>query len=489
MRLGHKLKRYVALGLRWFAGGWRNRPNAGARRVAPVVQSNLREVAHLAWPIATAMLGETLMGLVDTKLVGGLGAAALGGVGLATMLMYLNYAVVFGLMRGVKVRTAHAVGEGRGADALRYAQAGVMSGFVLGVGVYFFGRDASWALRALHVDPATIPYARDFLAARTCGAPAICMISALVQSRQGRGDTRTPMVIGLAGNVVNAALAYALIYGRWGFPALGVRGAGYATATVEALCASAYLVLLARDAKRDKPSISLGRALREVCDLGVPTGVHLGLETLAFTAFTALLGSMGAEQIAAHQVAMAVVRVSFLPGLALSEAASVLVGRALGARRLDDADRVTRGAIVLAVTYMTFCGVVFAVAGPWIGRGFTHDPSVVHVVRQLLLVAALFQALDAVTMVLRGALRGAKDVRMVMLIGTSVAWVCVPGAAFVLGRLAGLGALGGWCGFVLETGASAVLFWRRWNRGSWRAAYGSTPVEPTPVPSAALASA
>ncbi|HEY8080163.1 MAG TPA: MATE family efflux transporter, partial [Labilithrix sp.] len=100
-----------------------------------------RELATLAWPIAAAMLGETAIGLVDTKLVGGLGAAALGGVGIATTTMFLSYALVYGLMRGVKVKTAHAIGEGRAQDGFAYARAGVAMGAAVGFVVMLACRD------------------------------------------------------------------------------------------------------------------------------------------------------------------------------------------------------------------------------------------------------------------------------------------------------------------------------------------------------------
>lgn len=121
-----------------------------------------RELVQLAWPIAAAMLGETAIGLVDTKLVGGLGPGALGGVGIATTLMFLGYSVVFGIMRGVKVRTAHAIGEGRPLDGFVYARSGVLMGAVTGVVIMVACRDVSGVLRLLGADPAIVPYARDF---------------------------------------------------------------------------------------------------------------------------------------------------------------------------------------------------------------------------------------------------------------------------------------------------------------------------------------
>ncbi|MFO0603224.1 MAG: MATE family efflux transporter [Polyangiales bacterium] len=472
-----KLILWAAPALRALAAraGWVRQHTLSGRRphsVAPRA-SALREVASLAWPIAVAMLGETVMGLVDTRLVGALGPAAIGGVGVATVLMYLGYSVVFGLMRGVKVRSAWSHGEGRGGDAMRYAEAGALVGLGLGALVCLACRDAGWALRALDVDRSLVAPARDFLAARTLGAPAACALAALQQWRQGTGDTRTSMRVGVAGNVVNAALAYALIHGRFGAPRLGVAGAGYATAATEALqlLALVAVYLGARRERRTLPALGRLAALREVCRLGVPTGLQFGAEVLAFTAFTAVLGGLGADEIAAHQVSLATIRASFLPGVAVSEAASVLVGRALGEGNLRRADRVVSAALKLAVTFMAGCGVVFALGGGAIAGAFTDDPAVVAIARELLLVAAVFQALDAVNIVLRGALRGAGDVRVVGLLGVAIVWVSIPGAAWLFCRRMGLGAVGGWYGFVAETALASLVFGWRWRHGAWRAPF------------------
>lgn len=452
-----------------------------ARPERPEATTSLdKQLFDLAWPIATAMIGEVAMGLVDTKLVGGLGPSALGGVGIATTLMFLGYSLVFGTMRGVKVATSHAIGEGRPLDGFVFERAGLILSFGFGLVFLILCRDVSGLLRLIGTDPAVIPYTRDFLAMITLGAPASCAISALIQHRQATNDSRTPMIVGLLGNVVNATLAWSLIYGHLGLPALGVRGGGLATASVELMELTALGLLFLRDEKRAKAAaspnqkvISLRAALREVSDLGLPTGLQYGIEMLAFTTFTAVLGNIGGAELAGHQVALAVIRVSFLPGVAVAEAASVLVGQSLGRRRLDQADAVVKGALKMAVAFMAACGVVFALGGSSIASFFATDPSVLHVARNLLLLAAIFQVLDAVSIVLRGSLRGAKDVKVVALLGIAIIWTCIPTAAYFLGRVAGLGALGGWIGFIGETTLGSVIFWPRWKHGGWRKKYAA----------------
>lgn len=486
-----RLKREVASGIRpaTSEGADLSRERAEAVPVGRP-QDIARELTTLALPIAAAMLGETALGLIDTKLVGGLGTAALGGVGVATTIMFLFYSLVFGLMRGVKVLVAHAVGAHREHDAFAYARAGVVMGASVGVAIFVLCRDVGPVLVACGIDPTIVPFAREFLAAITVGAPATCALTALIQHRQAIGDSRTPMIVGIGGNVFNAVVAWSLIYGHFGLPALGVRGGGYATAATEVLELAIMGGLLLRHERRRRArggaasALSLGHAAREVAGLGVPTGLQFGLEMLAFTTFTAVIGGIGRPEIAAHQIALAVLRVSFLPGLAVSEAASVLVGQALGRGRAEEAELVTKHALKLAVGFMALCGLVFAFGGGFVAKTFSEDAEVTGIARRLLLVGAVFQVLDAVNMVLRGSLRGAKDVRVVAAIGIAAVWICVPTSAYFLGKVARMGAVGGWLGFIGETAIASALLWARWSRGSWRARVAPT-TEAAPLAQAA----
>ncbi len=473
MKRSNRLKREVATGQRvpsGNAGGRRLRPNTGTRQNGLVERwigvvkarfqrsptppmrdaegesrsSTMRELTSLAWPIALGMLGETALGLVDTKLVGGLGPEALGGVGMATMLLFLGYSMTFGLMRGVKVRAAYAHGEGQKENAFRYAQVGVLFGLGVGVAIWLVARDLGPVLDLLGVDPSLVPATRDYLSARSTGAVGTCAVAALIQYRQGIGDSRTPMIVGLGGNLVNAFLAYGLIYGKFGLPALGVKGAGYGTAITETLELLCLLALVAHEQRTAKaPSISLREAAGEVASLGVPTALHFGFEVLAFTTFTAILGSFGAAQMAAHQITMNTIRVSFLPGVAVAEATSVLVARALARRRLDEADRVTRAALKLGVAFMGICGLLFALFGASWARRLHRLRSrmVIAVARQLFFAAVVFQALDAVNIILRGQeLRAAGTCAGWLSSAPPSPWVSrCSGAAFPLGRPPRLG--------------------------------------------------
>jgi len=443
-----------------------SRPSTLSMRLQALCAPETREILDLAWPICAAMLGETVIGIVDTFLVAGLGKAAIGGVGLATIFMFLSYSFVYGMMRAVKIRTSHAVGEGRHDLSFSFLLAGVILGACAGVFVFLFGRDASWLFTLTKADPTIVPYAKDFLAAITWGAPATCAFAALIQHRQAMGDSRSPMILQLTGNVFHGFLGYGLIYGKFGLPALGARGAGFATSVTEVLLFLSLGALAVRDGKKYfVPALArLRKAIREVLATGLPTGLQFGIEVFAFTAFTSILGSIASTEIAAHQIALNVIRASFLPGIAISEAACVLVGQSLGKGEPERVPKIARSSLRLGMGFMAFCGLCFAVFGGAIARAFTTDVDVIRVATRLLYIAAAFQVLDAVSIVLRGVLRGAKDVTFVAVCGISVALLTIPTFAYVLGKQMGMGAVGGWLGFIAETTLNAAVLYIRLRR-------------------------
>lgn len=415
--------------------------------------------------MVAGLLGETTMGLVDTKLVGGLGGAAIGGVGVALIIMFLANALINGTMRGVKIQTAHAVGEERPDTARDFMVGGVLFGLVAGLLLCIPGGNMGWMFRALGLHDDLVVTGRDFFAAVVLGAPAFGVQSALIQYRQGLSDSRTPAVVQLSGNVVNAVLAYTLVYGHFGFRAYGVAGAGYATAA--ALWFNA-VVLSALFLRSPSSWSSVGSAIRKVVALGLPTGFHYAFETLAMLAFTVLIAGIGPNEIAGHQIAIMILRASFLPGLAIGEAATVLVARSLGAGEHLEARRATRSALRLAIGFMLCCGVVFAALGKQLVVFFTPDVDVQRVAVHVLWVAALFQVPDAVNIVLQGALRGAKDTSVPAQVEIAAIWLFVPPSAYVLGNLVGWGAVGGWVGFLLEATVAASILARRYRRAYWQ---------------------
>jgi MATE family multidrug resistance protein len=208
--------------------------------------------------------------------------------------------------------------------------------------------------------------------------------------------------------------------------------------------------------------------LRALYDVGVPTGVQFLLEMGSFALLTTIVSRIGEAELAAHQIALQVIHFSFLPTIGVAEAAAVLAGQAVGARRDELVPVVAKAGLMLSTAYASMWTLAMPIVAAPIAECFTDDASLVALAVRLLWVAACFQIADGAAAVARGVLRGTGDVVVPARMGVLCAWVFTPPLAFVLGSVMGLGALGGWIGLLLEITTLAVLVWWRIARGPWR---------------------
>src|SRR5690606_33491328 len=173
--------------------------------------------------------------------------------------------------------------------------------------------------------------------------------------------------------------------------------------------------------------------------------------------------------LAAHQIALQVVHFAFLPAMALGEAGAVLAGQAVGAGEVRLVRKVARLAALSAIAYTGACTIVVLAGGPLIAGAFTADAALSDVTVSLLWMSSAFLVADGAAVVARGVLRGTGDVRFPAVVGIACAWVCTPPLTWLLGRMAGLGALGGWIGLSFEIALAAGILWWRLERAGWLA--------------------
>jgi MATE family multidrug resistance protein len=407
------------------------------------------------------MLSYAIMTTVDTLFVGHLGASALAGVGLAGITAFLLLTFCFGLLRGVKVLVSQAEGAGRDDLVAPIIGAGILSALALGLVATIAGQWIAAILpRFAGSDDAGIA-AASYLELRVIAAPMVLTYVAVRESCYGLGDTTGPMRASLVANVANVALDYLFIYGLgW-----GVEGAALASVIATAL----ELMVVMMVARR----VELGHLrrgvahLRRLYEVGAPTGFQFLIEVGSFAALSLMISALAEVEMAAHQIAIQVCHFSFLPAAAIGEAASVMTGQAVGANRDDLIRLVAWRALAVAGGYTAACTVVLVAFAPWIASAFTGDVEVVTRAVALLYVAALFQIADAANIVARSILRGTGDVRFAAVVGIGIAWVVTPPTTYLLGYVAGLGALGGWIGLCGEILVGAAVLWHRLLKGTW----------------------
>lgn len=435
--------------------------DSNAPRALPWAERPLRELVQLAWPITVSLLSFGVMTFVDTLFVSSIGTAALAGVGLAGVATFALYCFSMGLLRGVKVLASQAIGAGRRADLGAYLGAGLAVALVLGVLTIGVGEIVAHFLPLLAASEEAGEAAGAYLRLRVLGAPIILTFVAIRELRYGESDTRSPMVAGLLGNAVNIAFNYLFVIALgW-----GVRGSAYATLLGHAV--ELAVVLYAQSRVGFAVRGTRLRHVIELVEVGVPTGIQFLLEMGSFSLLTVIVSTLGEVQMAAHHIAIQVIHFSFLPTVALAEAGSVLAGQAVGAGRDGLVKLVARNALAASTIYTGAWTVGLVLAGTHLVALFTREAELSGVALVLLHVAAIFQIADGAATVARGVLRGAGDAKVPAQLGVLCAWVFTPPLAWGLGRVAGLGALGGWIGLSLEILTLAVLCWYRLERDHW----------------------
>ena len=422
------------------------------------------ELVRLAWPIAVSMLSYSVMTVVDTLFVGRLGASALAAVGLGGIASFTLLCFGFSVFRGGKTLVAQAVGAGQPSRARAFLGAFLCLAVAMGLAMALIGQVVAAAMPALTVDEDTGRLSGAYLAIRIAGAPFALIAAALREARYGTGDTRAPMRAAVFANLANIPLNALLIFGL----GLGVQGAAWATVLAYVFDV-AWLALAQRGDGFGLDSFDRADLLA-VWRIGLPVGIERVLDVGSFTVLVSLLARMSAEDLAAHQIAIQVCHFSFLPAFAIGEAASILVGRAVGAGEDHRVRRIAVDGVYLALIYMAFWSAVEILAAPWLGRLFTQDPAVLVVSTRLLYIATAFQIFDAVYSVGRGVLRGSGDVRFVAVTAVTVAWCFTPTLAGYLGVVRGYGAVGGWLGLCAEIFVGGAILWTRLLRGGWRKA-------------------
>lgn len=428
--------------------------------------SPTRELVRLAWPITVSMLSFGVMTLVDTFFVSSLGRSALAGVGLGSTATFALYCFSFGLLRGTKTLVSQAMGADRRDEVDVHLAAGVVAALSLGLVTVLLGQLLALAMPLLAETEAAGRAAAGYLEVRTLGAPVILAFVALREHRYGLGDSRSPMIAGLVGNAINIAFNGLMVMVlHW-----GVRGSAFATL----LGHTAELAVVALAYRGEGRVVRAFRGLRRghvraLFSVGVPTGVQFLLEMGSFALLTAIVSRIGERELAAHQIALQVIHFSFLPTIGVAEAAAVLAGQAVGARRDELVPKVARAGLLLSTLYTGAWTLAMPLVAAPIASTFTEETALAVTAVHLLYVAACFQIADGAAAVARGVLRGVGDVVVPARMGVLCAWVFTPPLAYALGSVLGLGALGGWLGLLLEITTLAVLVWWRLARGGWQA--------------------
>ena len=421
----------------------------------------------LALPLILAQVAQTSMGFVDTVMVGRLGNEALASIALGSTLFHLLQIVLSGVILAVSPLVSQAVGAGDVRSAGRATRQGLWLAcvlFVLGFGVYW---NAGSLLLAMGQEPQVVAGSSAYLRAIAWGLLPSLWVTALRGLLEGISKTRPIMLISFVGVGFNILANNALMFGRWGFPELGLVGTGYASA----LSLTLIFVLLASYVFVRQKEYGVFRGfrflhlptLRELLKVGAPIGLTLGFEAGMFAATSFLMGLLGSEALAAHQIALQTASITFMVPLGLAIATTARVGQAVGRDDLRGAARAGYIGIAMSIVFMCLTALLYWLAPRFIIGLYLGDLSeasnqnVIALATVFLGVAAMFQLFDGFQVSAAGALRGLKDTRVPMVITLFAYWFIGIGSGSLLCFGLGLGGRGLWLGLVFGLAVAGVL--------------------------------
>ncbi len=446
---------------------------ASLAAMLPPSAGRTRTVLRLALPAVGEQMLNMTVGLVDTFLVGHLGAASIAAVSISNQVVMLAHVLMAAVATGSTVLVARAIGAQDPPTASRTVGQSALLAIVMGTvttvaGVLLSRR----AVQLMGADADALPLGVTYLGIVSCTFLFSTWMFIGLACLRGAGDTLSTMRVMLLVNAINIAVAATLIYGPFGLPRLGVAGSALGAAAGRTVGSIIVLALFLRgraglrlDWRRVQPN---GAIMRRILNVGVPSGIEQLLFRLADMSYFRVVTSLGTAACAAHAIALNAQLASIAPGFGFALAATTLVGQDLGAGQVKRAESDGYLVFRIAATLFGVMSLFYFLFSRQIVGFFTAEADVVALGAGPLRLVAFAQPFLAATLIFSGALRGAGDTRFPMLYNGLGVFIVRFGLALLFVRGLGLGLMGAWYALALDWGTRALISYLRFRSGAWK---------------------
>jgi MATE family multidrug resistance protein len=426
-----------------------------------------RRTIRLGAPLVAAQLLQMSMGFVDAIMAGQLNAKALAAIAVGASVLSPIMVLVFGTLLVINPIVAQLSGAGQRDRIGTYLWQIFWLSQILVPPFWLLIRNAEGILILFNIQPEIVPTTVGYLNAISWGFPAAYAYFALRYFNDGLGVTKPSMYFGMVAFVVNILGNYAFMYGYWGFPKLGAVGTGVSTAIVWWILGTLMAVFTFRKANRVDFKIPqnfrppIWNLQKEILHIGVPNGANICIEVSMFAVAALIIGSMGVNAVAAHQITINFASITFMVPLGLSLATTARVGFAIGQNDLPLARGIGFVGVALCGMVMTATALIMLTLPDLIVIMYTKDAEVREIAIKLLFYAAIFQISDGLQVGGLGALRGLKDTRVPTLVNIVAYWMVGIPIGYLLGVHLHWGPEGLWIGLIL--GLTVAAFLHNWR--------------------------
>jgi MATE family multidrug resistance protein len=422
-----------------------------------------KENLKIAFPVAFSQLGHIAVGVADTIMVGTLGGGPLASVTIAFSVFIPFMMFGLGISYGISPLIAKADGENNPEEIRRILKHSIILNFIAGSLLFVLLFFSSSLLRKLHQPPHVIENAISFFEILSFTMIPLMIFQTFKQFAEGLAITRQAMFISVSANIINIILNYMLIYGKFGFPAFGANGAGYATLAARIFMALSMFLFVFYNKrftlywKNLSKVIYSGQVYRRLLQMSIPVGVQLSLEAGAFGFAALMIGWLGATELAAHHIALNMAAISYMAATGIAAAATVRVGNEFGKKEYINLRAAGFSAFNIVIVFMGVCALFFILFRYSLPHLYISDYKIEDLAASLLLITAFFQLSDGIQAVGLGALRGIGDVKIPTAIALISYWLVGLPVGYVLAFTFHFRTEGMWYGLLIGLTLAAVM--------------------------------
>lgn len=428
-----------------------------------------RRNLHLALPVVISQIGQVSVSLIDNMMVGHVGTTELAASAFANNVFMVGMFFGMGITFGLTPLTGNSFGNGKMNEVVMWLKNGIFTHLFAGFGLNLIMAGIYFLLPYLGQTPDVVKLARPYYLLLCLSYLPFMLFFSLKQFFEGTGNTKIAMHITISANIINIVFNYLLIFGKLGFPEMGLNGAGAGTLISRIAMPVLFFVyiiktpgfkkyfVLAHQQVFDKQKII--RLLK----IGIPIAFQIIVEGLAFSIGAIMMGWLGEVELAAHQVAIGLASFTYMISLGISQANTIRVSHQMGVKDYKALKMAAFASTHLVLVFMSSMGIVFVLARNYLPYLFTVDADVIKIASGLLIIAAIFQVFDGLQVIMLSTLRGMADVKLPMFIAFfAYLFLGIP-ASYLLAFQLMLGPQGIWYGYLIGLGAAGILFWFRFQ--------------------------
>ena len=446
------------------------------------IKDHFKTTLILAYPVMLSQLGQVAVGVADSMMVGRLGAVPLAAASLANSIFFVIMMFGIGISMGITPLVSVADGKGKFKRISRVFSHGLWINLTASVLLITVILGLSQGLHFLSQPEEVVVLAVPYLFIITASLLPMMVFQTFKQMAEGLSQTKQAMYITVFANLVNVFLNWILIWGKFGFPEMGLNGAGLATLISRILMMvmmGGYILSSPRYKKyhlklRNKQA-SLPMYSR-ILKIGIPTGFQFIFEVSAFGTAAIMMGWIGVNALAGHQIALNLASISYMMATGLATAGMIRVSNQIGKGNLKAMREAGLVVFGLVMGFMFLCGILFFSFRFFLPTLYIDDPEVISLSASLLIIAGLFQLSDGVQVVGLGVLRGMEDVKVPTLVTLMAYWVLGLPLGYVLAFHFGFAEKGIWYGLLIGLSITAVMLFYRFHVLSKRKILQSTGI-------------